>query len=129
MKFIQNSIFRYRGADRKIFKNKFNGYVHDHHVIPKQHKNHPVIKITGYDINSNFNLFIMPTKKGIIKLNLDPETIFHHPHPKYNKYVKYELNYMYLKYNNNNEMEYNLWLFVNYLKQNLRINKDNIPWY
>ena len=130
MKINPNSIFRYRGWDRKAFKKNKNymGYVNDHHVIPKQHRNHEVIKITNYDINGNFNLFIMPTKKGINKFNLHPDTMYHYNHPEYNKYVKYELDKIKHKYNTLDEIEYNLWLFVNYLKDNLVFNKENIPW-
>tara|TARA_Y100000589_G_C26656517_1_gene428173 strand:+ start:79 stop:471 length:393 start_codon:yes stop_codon:yes gene_type:complete len=130
MKINPNSIFRYRGWDRKAFKKNKNymGYVNDHHVIPKQHRNHEVIKITNYDINGNFNLMIMPTKEGIYKFNLHPDTMYHYNHPEYNKYVKYELDKMKHKYNTLDEIEYNLWLFVNYLKDNLVFNKENIPW-
>lgn len=131
MRINRGSIFRYRGWDRNIFKINKNyvGYVNDHHIIPKQFKNHKIIKITKYDINGNFNLFIMPTKKGIEKLNVHPDTLYHHPHHKYNKYVGNELNNLYIQYSNKNEIEYNLWLFVNYLKSNLVFNKNNIPWY
>ena len=130
MKKTPNSIFRYRGWDRKVFKINKNyiGYVNDHHIIPKQHKNHYVIKKTKYDINGNFNLIIMPTKNGKYHLNLHPDILYHHNHIKYNKYVKYELDNIKFTYSNIDEIEYRLWLFVNYLKMNLVINKDNIPW-
>jgi len=58
MRLSLNSIFRYRGWDRKVFKTN-KGY---HGIIPKQHRNHNVIKQTSYDINGNFNLFIMSTE-------------------------------------------------------------------
>lgn len=130
MKIIANSIFRYRGWDRKVFKKNKNyiGYVNDHHIIPKQHKNHYIIKNTNYDINGNFNLIIMPTKKGKIKLNLHPNVLYHHSHPEYNKYIKKELDKILLETNNIEEAEYILWLYVHYLRDNLVIKKDNIPW-
>ena len=110
-------IFRYRGWDRIHFKKQkgYAGFVNDHHIIPKQHRNHPVIKDTKYDINSNFNLIIMPTKDGVRYLNLHPCTIYHSAHPKYNKYVKEELDYI----QQLSEKEYQLWLFVNYLRDYL----------
>ena len=130
MRLSPNSIFRYGSWDRKVFKKYKNyvGYVNDHHIIPKQHRNHKVIKKTKYDINGNFNLMIMPTEKGINKFNLHPDTIYHSNHPDYNKYVKYELDKINRNSDNIDEIEYKLWLFVNYLKMNLVFNKENIPW-
>ena len=108
-------IFRYRGWDRKLFKKikGYNGYINEHHVIPKQHRDHPLLKQVKYDINSRFNLLIMPTKDGIDKLNLDPNTIYHGPHPQYNKMVKRDLDEIYSMRNN----EYHLWLYVCWLKK------------
>ena len=130
MRLSPNSIFRYGGWDRKVFKRYKNyvGYVNDHHIIPKQHRNHKIIKKTKYDINGNFNLMIMPTEKGINKFNLHPDTMYHSNHPDYNKYVKYELDKINRNSDNIDEIEYKLWLFVNYLKMNLVFNKENIPW-
>lgn len=130
MRLSPNSIFRYGGWDRKVFKRYKNyvGYVNDHHIIPKQHRNHKIIKKTKYDINGNFNLMIMPTEKGINKFNLHPDTMYHSNHPDYNKYVKYELDKINRNSDNIDEIEYNLWLFVNYLKMNLVFNKEKIPW-
>ena len=67
---MNKSIFRYRNLDRQLFKkNKgYNGYVNDHHVIPKEHRNHRILQIIDFDIHSNFNLFIMPTKKHLLSL-------------------------------------------------------------
>lgn len=108
-------IFRYGKWDRKFFKKikEYTGKVNDHHVIPKQHKNHPLLKEIGYDIDSRFNLLIMPTKKGIKSLNLDPHTIYHCSHPKYNKMVKYDLDEIYKR----QDSEYQLWLYVCWLKK------------
>ena len=108
-------IFRYRGTDRRLFK-RIKGYignVNDHHVIPKQHHNHPLLKKIGYDINGRFNILIMPIKIGIYNLNLHPNTIYHGPHPKYNEKVKRNLDEIYTMENN----EYQLWLYVCWLKK------------
>ena len=47
--------FRYKGWDRRVFKRwkGYSGYVNDHHVIPKQFRNHPLVKEAKYDINGN----------------------------------------------------------------------------
>lgn len=130
MKINPHSIFRYKGWDRKVFKKNKNyiGYVNDHHIIPKQHKNHSIIKKTNYDINGNFNLIIMPTEYGKYKLNLHPDILCHNNHFEYNKYIKNELDNIKFNYNNIQDIEYRLWLFVNYLRSNLIFNKNNIPW-
>ena len=104
------------------------GFVNDYHVIPKEHRNHKVLRIINFDIHDNFNLFIMPTKKGITKFNLHPNTMFHTNHASYNKYVKKELDKIYNNYDTKDEYMYNIWLFVNYLKDNLVFNREKIPW-
>jgi len=113
-------IFRYKGWDRRVFKRwkGYSGLVNDHHVIPKQFRNHPIVKDTNFDINGNFNLMIMPTPKGIIELNMDPKTIPHKNHPRYNIQVKSMLDYIHKYYNDNDYKEYKLWLLVNWLKEN-----------
>ena len=108
-------IFRYKGWDRRLFKQLrgYNGHVNDHHVIPKQHKYHPLLKEIGYDIDGRFNLLIMPTEKGVKSLNLHPDTIYHCSHPEYNKIVKQDLDMLYRK----SDSEYHLWLYVCWLKK------------
>ena len=112
-------IFRYRGLDRKIFKlsKGYLGSVNDHHIIPKQHKHHPLIKEVKYDINSRFNLIIMPTPLGVKNLNLHPSTIPHKNHPLYNQRVKFLLDLIHKIYNTKDEREYNLWLLVSWLRE------------
>lgn len=113
-------IFRYNGWDRRVFK-RWKGYmglVNDHHVIPKQFRNHPVVKTTKFDINGNFNLVIMPTSHGITELNMDPKTIPHTNHPRYNHQVKCMLDHINLYYDDKQCKDYRLWLLVNWLKEN-----------
>ena len=43
------------------------------------------------------------------------------------KYVKKQLDYISNK-KTKDEKEYYLWLFIHFLKKNLRLNKDKIPW-
>ena len=108
-------IFRYKGWDRRVFKkNKgYDGNVNDHHIIPKQFKNHPLLKKVDYDIHSRFNLLIMPTEKGVKNLKLHPDTTYHCSHPRYNNMVKLELDKIY----KSECSEYQLWLFTCWLKK------------
>jgi hypothetical protein len=112
-------IFRYRGWDRKLFiKDKgYQGKVNNHHVIPKQHREHPLLKHVEYDIHGRFNILIMPTKKGKEDLNLHPNTIYHQAHPRYNKSVKKVLDEIYKR----EDKEYQLWLYVCWLKKTLTV--------
>jgi hypothetical protein len=122
MKISPNSIFKYRGADRKIFKKwkGYQGYINDHHIIPKQHRNHRIIKQVNFDINGNFNLFIMPIPKAKEKFNLHPNTQFHTNHHIYNRYIKFELDKIARDSDCIQYREYRLWLFVCYLRDRLK---------
>jgi hypothetical protein len=124
MKINPNSIFRYRGNDRKIFKiwKGYQGFINDHHIIPREHRNHPLIQKTQFDINGNFNLFIMPINKAKDKFNLHPNTQYHTNHPKYNRYVKNKLDKIYNNTECSDTREYHLWLFVCYLREKLKYN-------
>ena len=127
---INQSIFRYRGIDRKFHKyiKGYYGYTNDHHIIPKSFRNHSLIKSIKYDINSNDNLFIMPKYVALDKFNMHPLTMVHEGnHLKYNSFVKYNLDVI-NNYQTQEEQCYYLWLFVCYLKKNLKFNNDNIPW-
>jgi hypothetical protein len=48
-------------------------------------------------------------------------------HLKYNEFVKENLDKISI-YPNDDDKSYNLWLFISFLKPNLKFNKDNIPW-
>lgn len=125
-----NSIFRYRGFDRQIHKKNKNliGLVDDHHLIPKHLKNHKLIKCLKYDINGNFNLYIMPNRFGKNELKLHDNIRIHHSHYNYNIYIKDMLNKIYKNNQLRDEREYNLWLFVNFLRDNLKYNSEKVPW-
>ena len=127
---LNKFIFRYRGKDRLVHKkNKnYNKYVNDHHIIPKSLAKHKLIKSINFDIHSNDNLFIMPKYVAIDKFNLHPNIMVHEgSHLKYNAFVKKNLDEIFT-YSNNEEKCYYLWLFLSFLKANLKFNKDNIPW-
>ncbi len=122
--------FRYGGKDRKMYKKAMNytGYVQDHHCIPKQFKGHSVLKHIGYDVNMAYNIKIMPTKEGIHKLNLDPNTRSHYKgHTEYNKYIGTELDNI-DKLCSLDEKSYNVWLLLKYVKDYNTMNNDEIPW-
>lgn len=131
MTFHNNNIFKYKSICRMIHKKnkKLVGLVHDHHVIPQCLKDHSLLKETNFEINQNYNLYIMPnSKKSLSILNLRHNTMIHNKnHLKYNSYVKEQLNILNM-YDTLDEKNYYFWLFLNYLKKNLKYNEDNIPW-
>jgi len=102
---------RYGSLVRRLFKARWNlhGLVQDHHVIPKQHRNHPLVK--GFDIHSSENIIMMPTRLGMITFsNIRRDRLVHgnSGHQEYNKFVKQLLDsssadihsiLVYLKYN------------------------------
>ena len=127
---INQGIFIYRGLDRLFHKRLkgYQGYVNDHHIIPQSLKQHKLIREVDFDIHSNDNIFIMPKKIAFDKFNMHPSTMIHESnHLKYNTYVKSHLNII-NTYHTSDERCYYLWLFVSYLKKNLKFNNDNIPW-
>jgi hypothetical protein len=123
------SIFRYRGFDRIIHKRNNNliGLVDNHHLIPKHLKNHKLIKCLKYDINGNFNLYIMPNRNGKYKLKLPDNIRIHKAHYNYNLFIKDNMNKIYKNNKSFDERDYNLWLFVSYLRDNLKYT-GKIPW-
>ena len=129
--FDNNNIFKYKSVCRKIHKKNKNlvGLVNEHHIIPKSLKKHKLLKITNYKINQNYNLFIMPNNvSSVKKLNLRKDIMIHiGGHLRYNNYVKKNLDNIY-KYKKYDERCYYLWLFIHYLKKNLKYNEENIPW-
>ena len=125
-----NTIYKYRSYERKYYKKimNYSGNVQDHHCIPQQFRNHPLIQELAYDIDIADNLRIMPTKKGIIRLKLNPKTLVHDGgHIAYNKYVGKQLTIIY-KEPTLDMKKYKFWLFLSYIKKNMQFNKDKIPW-
>ena len=74
----------------KIRDNRdLKGLVSVHHIVPRQFKNHPVIKLSKYEIENGYNLMFLPTDKAFDKLILHKDRPFHSSgHYKYNKYVE-----------------------------------------
>ena len=129
--FYNKNQLKYGSNYRRFYKYQM-GYlnlVQDHHCIPKQHKDHIVIKTINYDINNCENIIIMPNKIGIKKLNLHPNSIIHQgSHNKYNLFVKEQLDYIWNNYNDIDSYKYQIWLLIKFLKKNMNFNEDNIPW-
>ena len=131
-KLFYNDIqLKYGSKYRRFYKYQMGylNYVQDHHCIPKQHRNHILIKSINYDINNNENIVIMPNKIGKIKLNLHPNTIVHQgSHYKYNYFVKEQLDFICKNYHDLESYNYQLWLLIKFLRKNMKFNDDNIPW-
>ena len=129
MKIITFSCLLFSG----LTKNKFNLYkkrfgltslVEIHHLIPKQHKNHPIITNLNYEIEDGYNFAFLPNKKGINKINLYKNRPIHqNGHYKYNLFVKDYLDYL---YDSKNYSKEDLIKFNIFLRRNM---KDlTIPW-
>ena len=106
----------------------YSGKVQDHHCIPKQFRNHPLVSEIAFDVDCAKNIRIMPTRKGIASLNLDPKTQTHDlGHNQYNRYVGEQLAVMF-KEPRLDMKKYQFWLFLSFLKENMQFNTANIPW-
>lgn len=129
MKIITYSCLLFSGFTKhkfKYYRKRFNlnNLVEIHHIIPRQHKNHPVIINTKYNIEDGYNLMFLPNEKGKIKLNLHPNRPIHqYGHYKYNLFIKEYLDFLHKSndYSNIDIINLNL-----YLRKNLRSLK--IPW-
>ena len=118
----KESIYNYGSLARRNFKKRYHltGLVEDHHIIPKQWRNHKIIKESGYNISESYNIIFMPSHRGIAALNT--KRLLHSGgHDEYNKYVKKSLDTF--------DFTEELVEFVAHLKKNLRNgNQDQIPW-
>lgn len=87
-----HDIFHYNTKYRRQFKNKYFKpyYVDNHHIIPKQFHNHPLIQEIGFDVACSKNILFLPNSfaKSIFKKD---DFLYHSSHPKYNTFVHKEL--------------------------------------
>lgn len=123
--------FHYGGQERKRFKDLegLRFLVQDHHCIPYQYRNHKLLIQTNFNVNCSRNILMMPTRLGIKELNLDPNTRIHDGgHSAYNKFIGKHLEKIYREEETIDEKQYKLWLFLHFLKANLKYNNDVIPW-
>lgn len=129
MKIITYSCLLFSGLTKSKFKYyrkryKLNNLVEIHHLIPRQHKNHPVILNCKYNIEDGYNFQFLPTKLGSSKLNLHNKRPIHEKgHYKYNLFIKDYLDYLYLSdnYSYQDLIELN-----KFLRKNMR--DIQIPW-
>lgn len=122
--------YRYRSIHRKNYKElmKINNLVEDHHIIPKQWKDHELLTKVDFDINHSKNIYIMPKKKCKEVFYITNDTLIHQGgHYAYNMYVKEEMDTI-NKLNTSDDVKYNFWLFFHHLKSSLYNNTNNIPW-
>jgi len=108
----------------KMTKMKFNleGMVQIHHIIPRQFRNHPVLK--GFDIEDGQNFIFLPTLVGKKQLNTI-RPIHDGGHSEYNKFVGRHIETIYRNHPDCREEE--LLQLVLSLRKNLTM-QSNIPW-
>lgn len=121
--YVCNSYKYYYGSDnRKYIKKRFNvyGLVEDHHIIPKQFRNHPKLKKYNFNISHPSNIMLMPNKLGVYFLYTN-RMLHTGGHPQYNKFVGKILE----KVDNEDDLKELIW----FLRYSIRNNdKMNIPW-
>lgn len=116
---------RYGSVARKVFKTRWGlynkGLVEDHHVIPREFREHPTIKGFGYDMNAGDNIILLPTRLGKHILRVREDRLVHTGnHPAYNAYVGGMLDVI--------QSEGDLLEFVDFLKYSCRYSPHQIPW-
>lgn len=120
---IQENNMRYGSIIRRNFKLRWNVQnVEDHHVIPRQFKNHPVVKYLRYDVNDSKNIIMMPR---YLLPGLRENRLTHRGgHKKYNDYVGNVLDSL----DTLDEPEKDFKLFTEFLKTACRFRPQDIPW-
>ena len=120
---IQENNMKYGSIIRRNFKLRWNiQNVEDHHVIPRQFKNHPVVKYLRYDVNDSKNIIMMPR---YLLPGLRENRLTHRGgHKKYNDYVGNVLNSL----DTLDEPEKDFKLFTEFLKTACRFRPQDIPW-
>ena len=60
----ENDRFNYGSEERRRFKDlsKIRYLVQDHHCIPRQFRNHKLVREIDFDVNCSRNILIKPTK-------------------------------------------------------------------
>ena len=68
------------------------GKLEIHHIVPREFKSHPVVKMQKYDVEESYNLIFMPSKQGMELMNIRKTRPIHSGgHIAYNEMVKYRL--------------------------------------
>ena len=82
-------------------------------------------------VNCSKNIFMMPNKHAInnIILPYGDTTLLHDGgHPKFNSWVGKQLDNIYKSSDDLDSKKYEFWLLLNFIRENMNINQDNIPW-
>lgn len=129
MKILTYSCLLFSGFTKSRFKSykkrfKLNSQIEIHHIIPREHKYHPVILNCNYNIEDGYNFQFLPTKLGELKLNLHTNRPIHiNAHYQYNLFI---YNYLNELYNSNNYSKNDLIKLNIFLRKNMR--DIHIPW-
>lgn len=120
---IQENNMRYGSILRRNFKLRWGVQnIEDHHVIPRQFKNHPLVKYLQYDVNDGKNIIMMPR---YLTPNLRQNRLTHNGgHTKYNQYVGKMLDSLDKLEDPKKDFE----LFTEFLKTACRFRPQDIPW-
>ena len=120
---IQENSMRYGSVIRRNFKLRWGvKNVEDHHVIPRQFKNHPVIKYLRYDVNDGKNIIMMPR---YITPGMRENRLTHRGgHKAYNQYVGKILDSL----DELDEPKKDFELFTEFLKTACRFRPQDVPW-
>ena len=122
----KEDLFHYNTKHRRDIKKKLykEHLVDNHHIIPKEFNNHPLLRELQVDTSCSKNIIFLPNRYAKEWIGHE-EWIFHTSHPKYNKYVLKELNSIH-QLNNKENRYYQFSLFFMYLYQSLEHNEANI---
>lgn len=102
--------------------------VQDHHIIPKEWRNHPSVQRYGMDINERKNIMLMPTNYGMTTMNLRETRYIHEGgHHSYNKFVKKYLDSI-KSIEHQETFEETFRDFHTFLKTSLTRGNTYIPW-
>ena len=120
---IQENNMRYGSILRRNFKMRWGvKNVEDHHVIPRQFRNHPVVKYLRYDVNDGKNIIMMP--RFITQGMRENRHIHNGGHKKYNQYVGKMLDSLDKMEDPKKDFE----LFTEFLKTACRFRPQDVPW-
>ena len=121
-----HDILHYNTKHRRDIKKKMykDHLVDNHHIIPKEFNNHPLLRELQVDTSCSKNIIFLPNRYAKEWIGHE-EWIFHTSHPKYNKYVLKELNSIH-QLNDKENRYYQFSLFFMYLYQSLEHNEPNI---
>ena len=63
----------------------------EHHIVPRELKDHPLVRSSAYNIEGESNLMFLPTGRSGMGSNPEGHSIHLGSHPRYTEELKYEL--------------------------------------